>query len=87
MRSRITHRVACDRGIPSRVSRKLVLAVGPILFTSVLLACVSLLQRMLHSKSGDAWSRAERESDEPVQRADVQHVAWVGSGSLLGSTG
>ena len=44
MRSRITHRVACDRGIPSRVSRKPVLAVGPILFTSVLLVCLSLLQ-------------------------------------------
>lgn len=44
MRSRITHRVVCDRGIPSQVSRELVLAVGPILFTSVLLACLSLLQ-------------------------------------------
>ena len=44
MRSRITHRVACDEAIPSRVSREPVLAVGPILFASVLLVCLSLLQ-------------------------------------------
>ena len=44
MRSRITHRVAYEEAIPSRVSQKRVLAVGPILFASVLLVCLSLLQ-------------------------------------------
>ncbi len=64
MRCGITHRVACDEAIPSRVSRKLVLAVGPIRVTSVLLTCLFLLQ---------ACSTPSPETRGPEQNAKRMH--------------
>ena len=84
MRSRITHRVACDRGIPSQVSRKHLPAVGPILFTSVLLVCLSLLQGCStpSSETRGPEQNANRMSRFSVLTYNTLHALEVGRYSV-----